>query len=173
MNENVIMPTPAKRPAPKNRGALFAFIIALVCGAVAAYEYRHSALLNTGLNDANAQNAKLQEQVATLRSQLDTATADLNELKKHNMPVTLIFRKTPSGNGLITYFKNNAPSPLEVSVLLSNPVNHHSREANLILPANGSQSIGETEGWVFAPGQHIQLTNAQFGSVEYVVPDQP
>jgi hypothetical protein len=173
MNESVIMPTPVKRPAPKSRGALVALVIALICGAVAAYEYRHSTLLNNALNDANLQSAKLQQQVATLHDQLDTATAELNELKKRNMPVTLIFRKASTGNGLITFFKNNAPSPLEVSVLLSNPLNHHSREAHLILPANGSQSIGETEGWVFAPGQRIQLTNAQFGSVDYVVPEQP
>src|SRR4051794_12903198 len=135
MNESVATPTSIKRP-PSNRGMMFAFVIALVCGAFAAYEYRHGALLNTGLNDATTQNIKLQEQVTALRNQLDATTAELNELKKRNMPVTLIFRKTPTGNGLITFFKNNAPTPLEVSVLLSNPVNHHSREANLILLAN-------------------------------------
>ena len=77
------------------------------------------------------------------------------------------------GYYVITIFKNNAPSPLDLSVMLNNPVNHHSREASLSIAANGTQSIGEMEGWIFEPGQHIRLTNAQFGSVDYVVPEQP
>ena len=152
---------------------MFLFIVAIVCAVAAAYEYRHSAQLDSALTQATQQSNRLQSQLNDLSQQLVTVTTKLNELQQRNMPVTLIFRKTASGVGLVTVFKNNAPSTLELSVLLSNPVNHHSREANLSIPANGTQSIGELEGWVFEPGQHIRLTNVQFGSVDYVVPEQP
>lgn len=172
MSEPVVSPPPVSRPA-SNRGTLFVLIVAIACGVLAAYEYRHSVQLNTLLNQANDRVTGLQTQLNDLSEQLASATTKLNELQQRNMPVSLIFRKTASGNGLVTVFKNNAPSTFDVSVLLSNPVNHHSREANLSIPANGTQSIGEMEGWIFEPGQHIQLTNAQFGSVDYVVPEQP
>ena len=172
MSEPVVSPPPVSRPAT-HRGALIAFIVAVVCGVLAAYEYRHSAQLNALLNQANDRVSGLQTQLNTVTEQLASATTRMNELQQRNMPVTLIFRKPASGNGLITVFKNNAPTAFDVSVLLINPVNHHSREASLSIPANATQSIGEMEGWIFEPGQHIQLTNVQFGTVDYVVPEQP
>jgi hypothetical protein len=46
------------------------------------------------------------------------------------------------------------------------------KEANLVIPPNGGiQEIGTAQGWPFAPGQHIRLTNSHFRSVEYVVPE--
>jgi len=172
MNESVVAPAPTKRPA-SNRGTLLILIIAIVLGVAAAYEYRHGAILSSTLAQTTQQVTMLQAQADELREQLTSANTRVNELQQRNMPVTLIFRRASSGNGLITVFKNNAPSQLDVSVLLNNPVTHHSREANLSIPANGTQSIGDMEGWVFESGQHIRLTNAQFGSVDYVVPEQP
>ncbi|HVY22577.1 MAG TPA: DUF948 domain-containing protein [Steroidobacteraceae bacterium] len=170
MSEPVVSPAPVKRPAA-HRGILIVSIIALIFAVLAAYEYQHSAQLNTMLKQANDQVTGLQTQLTTVSGQLAAATTKINELKQHNMPVTLIFRR--AGNGLVTIFRNNAPTTFDVSVLLINPVNHHSREASLSIPPNGTQSIGEMEGWVFEPGQHIQLTNTQFGTVDYVVPEQP
>jgi hypothetical protein len=172
MNENVIMPPPAKKPA-KNRGAAIAWIVAIIAVAAGAFEFQHAKQLAVKLSDANAQVSSLQSQLQTMKTQIENNANEINELKKHNMPITLIFRRAPGGNGLVCIFKNNAPQVFDVAVLLNNPVNHHSREANLTIPANGQQSIGEMEGWIFEPGQHIRLTNVQYGSVDFVVPEQP
>lgn len=168
MSEPVVSPPPVK-PAASNRGTLVASIVAIVCAVVAAYEYFHSVQLDAMLQQANGQVSGLQSQLTTVSGQLASTMTKLNEVKQRNMPVTLMFRR--AGNGLVTVFKNNAPTTFDVSVLMINPVNHHSREASLSIPPNGTQSIGEMEGWVFEPGQHIQLTNDQFGTVDYVVPE--
>lgn len=172
MNENVITAAPVKRKSSSS-AATIAWVIAILCGAAVAYEFQQAKQLTVKLGDANAQVATLQSQVQTLKTQAESSANEINDLKKRNLPVTMIFRRAPTGNGLICIFKNNAPTTFDVSVLLSNPVNHHSREANLSIPGNGQQSIGEMEGWIFEPGQNIRLTNVQYGSVDFVVPEQP
>jgi hypothetical protein len=115
----------------------------------------------------------LQNETANQAEHLKATTAKLEQLARRNLPVSIIFRPAASGNGLTTFFKNNAPAPVEIAVVLSNPVTERRREVNLNLPANGLVSIGENDGWVFAPGHHIQVTHAEFGTVEYVVPEKP
>jgi hypothetical protein len=148
-------------------------LIAIAAVGGAAFEYRRAGQLTDELAQANAHTAQLQQQLDNKAQELKSVAAKFQEVAHKNLPVAIIFRPAPSGNGLITFFKNNAPSPIEIGVVLSNPVTERRREVNLNLPANGLQSIGEADGWVFAPGHHIQVTHAQFGTVEYVVPDKP
>jgi hypothetical protein len=148
-------------------------LIAIVAVGGAAFEYRRAGQLNDELAQAKTRAAQLQLQLDNQAQEFKSVSAKLQEVAHKNLPVAIIFRAAPSGNGLITFFKNNAPSPVEIGVVLTNPVTERRREVNLNLPANGLVSIGEADGWVFAPGHHIQVTHAQFGTVEYVVPDKP
>ena len=170
MTEPVAVEVQTKSPKSDKAVIITLIVIALASVAVAAYEYQHSALLVSELEHANAQNASQQQQLAELQQQVKRDTADINDLRKDSMPVSLLFRHASSGNGLVAFFKNNSPAAFDISVLITNPVNHHSREANLSIPANSAQSIGEAEGWIFESGQQIRITNVQFGSAEYVVP---
>jgi len=170
MTESISVPmAPAKSG---NTGVLIMTIIALVGFGLAFFEYQQNAKSSAMLKEATDKGVLLQRDLTNAQAELARTTDQLNELQQRNMPVTLIFRRAASG-GLITTFKNNAPTPLLISVLMVNPLNHHSREADLSIPANGVQSIGEAEGWAFEPGHHIRLTTAELGSVEYVVPEQP
>jgi hypothetical protein len=40
----------------------------------------------------------------------------------------------------------------------------------LVLPASDTQEIGYAQGWAFAKGQHVKLSNGNFRPAEYVVP---
>jgi hypothetical protein len=186
MTQNVVEPdaeefdaAPAEPTKPKNkqptksRAATLMALIALAASGTAVYEYRLAGKLNDELGQANARNAQLQLQLDNQAQELKSVSAKLQDMARKNLPVSVIFRASPSGNGLMTFFKNNAPSPVEIAVLLSNPATERRREANLNIPANGLQSIGEADGWVFAPGHHIQITHAEFGTVEYIVPEKP
>jgi hypothetical protein len=164
---------PRKQQPTKSRIGTIMTLIAIIVGVVAAYEYRRAEQLNSDVSQAAARNSHLQQQLDTQTQELKSVSAKLQELARKNLPVSLIFRPSPSGNGLTTFFKNNAPSPVEIGVVLSNPATERRREVNLNLPANGLQSIGEADGWVFAPGHHILVTHAQFGTIDYVVPDKP
>jgi hypothetical protein len=162
-----------KKKKPK-KGSGSALVLLTMIGAIGAagFEYRRAENLNESLVQSNARNEQIQQQMNIQGQELKSVVSKYEELARRNLPVSIIFRPSVSGNGLTTFFKNNAPSPIEISVILTNPVTDRRREVNLNLPANGVQSIGEPEGWVFAPGHHIKVTNAQFGTVEYVVTDK-
>jgi hypothetical protein len=164
---------PKNKQPTKSRAAIFMALIAIAAAGTAAYEYRLAKQLNAELTQANTRNTQLQQQLDIRMQELESVSAKLQEMARKNLPVSVIFRTSPSGNGLMTFFKNNAPAPVEIAVLLSNPITERRREANLNIPANGLQSIGEADGWVFAPGHHIRVTHAEFGTVEYVVPEKP
>lgn len=175
LDSDEISERPVKRKSPpgKSRLPLFAAVIAALSLAWGLFEYRNVSVLTESLAQANARNAQLQQQVTNQTQELKTVAATLSELARKNLPVSILFRPTPSGNGLMTFFKNNAPSPVQLGVVLTNPVTNRRREVNLNIAANGLHSIGEAEGWVFEPGHHVQVTHAEFGTVEYVVPEKP
>ncbi len=104
-----------------------------------------------------------QQQVLMMRSQLMQAA-------KPDLPVSLSFRSPLLGSGLVGIFKNTSSSPLEIAAVFSSPATGSRREANLVLPPNGVKEIGHAEGWPFAAGQHIKLTNSQYRPAEYEVP---
>ncbi len=169
MTQQVVAPDKTRT---LKRVAALAVITTIAGTTWGLFEYRRSSHATEALTKANTQVARLEQQLATLGKELETVSARLNDLSQKTMPVSVIFRRAPSGNGLVTFFKNNAPAPIEISVLLSNPVTERRREVNLNLAPNGVQSIGEAEGWVFVPGHHVQVTNAQFGTVDYVVAEK-
>ena len=72
--------------------------------------------------------------------------------------------------GLVAVFKNNSSSPLEVAATFSSQATGVTREANLVISGNGLKEIGHAEGWPFAAGQHIRLTNNQYRPADYDVP---
>lgn len=167
MTESVSVPVaPAKSGS---KGVLFTAILALVGFGLAAFEYEQNAKSTAMLKEVTDQAAALQRDLNMAQVDLAKTTDQLNELQQRNMPITLIYRRAANG-GLAVTFKNNSPTTLLVSVLMTNTINHHSREANLSIPGNGVQSIGESEGWTFEPGHRIRLTTAELGSVDYVVP---
>jgi cell pole-organizing protein PopZ len=163
----------SRKKKPKKSHATTFAVLALIAAAVAAvYEHQRAENLTAALAQANARSEQIQQRMNDQTQELKTVASKFEELARKNLPVSVVFRPAVSGNGLTTYFKNNAPSPIEISVILTNPITDRRREVNLNLPANGVQSIGEPEGWVFVPGHHIKLTHAQFGTVEYVVTDK-
>ena len=164
--------TPPKNPPAKSYTTLIAVMATIVVAVWGTYEYRRAEYLTEALAQANSRGAQIQQQMDAQGQELKSVAAKLHELATKNSPVAVIFRPSPSGNGLITFFKNNAPAPINIAVLLSNPVTERRREVNINLPANGVQSIGEAEGWVFAPGHHVQVTHEQFGTMDYVVPSK-
>jgi hypothetical protein len=146
-------------------------LLALACAGWGFVEHRGAQRLTDTLAAANGRIAQLQRDLDTMRGQLTATKRQLDESVKLKMPVEVAFRPAPSGSGLIAVFKNNSPEALPISVALINPLTSRRRESNFTIEANGLQSIGESQGWAFAPGQRVQVTNPQFGTAEYTVPE--
>ncbi|MBC7983747.1 MAG: hypothetical protein H7Y02_07840 [Candidatus Obscuribacterales bacterium] len=147
-----------------------AVVVAIAGVSWGYFENRRGGHLNRALGSANSQIALQQQLIARHEEQIKSQATKLSDVAKKNLPIAVLFRPIASGNGLAAFFKNNAPTPIEIGVVLSNPITDRRREVNLVIPPNGAQSIGEAEGWVFGPGHVIRVTHAQFGTSEYVVP---
>jgi len=156
----------------RSRGGIVVMMIAIAAIVWGVYENRRAVNLEGMLSAAQADNATLSGRVAEMEKLMNETAAKLDALTKRKMPVSVIFRRTRSGSGFTAYFKNNAPEPVNVSVLLTNPLTNRRRESNLAILANEVQEIGEAQGWIFTPGQRILMTHAQLGSVEFVVPSE-
>jgi hypothetical protein len=145
-------------------------IIAIGCLGWAIFEHQQVAALKAAATQANAQVATITKEVAAKDQLIDSLNKQLNEMRLRTMPVAIVMRRASANSGLTAHFKNNAPVAMTIAVALSNPATGRRREVNIIIPPNEIRSIGEPEGWVFAPGHVIQLTQEQFGTVEYTVP---
>jgi anti-sigma-K factor RskA len=99
------------------------------------------------------------------------ANAKIAELSKRDLPITVSFRSALLGSGLVGVFKNHSSSSLEVAAVMSSPTTNQEKRANLVIPANGSQEIGHAEGWPFAAGHRIKLSNGNYRDIEYTVPE--
>jgi hypothetical protein len=172
MTEETIKQPPKKAPRGSFPFGLIGWIIAIGGIAWGVYEHRHGGELSTAVSQADSQVTQVKQQLSAEDELVESLNRQLNDLRKKSMPVTIVMRRGSPQAGLTAYFKNNAPTPMTISVILNNPVTGRRREANMIIPANEIRSIGEPEGWVFAPGHVIQMTQEQFGTVEYVVPEE-
>lgn len=122
-----------------------------------------SELESDRVNSLERSLQQAQQQLLTTHDQLMQAT-------KPDLPVSLGFRPALLGSGLVGVFKNTSSSSLEVAAIFSSPATGSRQEANLVIPPNGVKEIGHAEGWPFAPGQHIKLTNNRYRTAEYEVP---
>jgi hypothetical protein len=126
-------------------------------------ERQHSASLQVSLVDAN-------QRLNDAATQLKANEARLTEAVKPNLPVVINFRPAILGNGLVAVFRNTSSSQLEVAAAFSSEATGMRRGANLVIPGNGVTEVGYAQGWAFAAGQRIHLTNSEFRPAEYQVP---
>jgi hypothetical protein len=126
-----------------------------------------------GLNErqnVSALTAELNSAHSTNQSLVNEANAKLHALSKHDLPVNVSFHPALLGNGLVATFKNNSGNQLEVAAVFISESTGQTKETNLVLPASDTQEIGYAQGWAFAKGQHVKLSNGNFRPAEYVVP---
>lgn len=86
------------------------------------------------------------------------------------LPLTVTYRRSLVGNGLVAQFRNASSSPLSLSARFSNTVTAESRLFRVTVPPHGVAEFGHMEGWAFARGHTIDLTAAGFRPLEIVVP---
>lgn len=127
-----------------------------------------TALLTTGWGYSESQRAEALQ--SALDATIAEANAKLQQASKRDLPISVSFRQALLGSGLVATFKNNSSQTLEVAAVFSSPSTGQQKQTNLVIPSNGVQEIGHAEGWAFAAGNHVTLTNNEFRPIEYVVP---
>jgi hypothetical protein len=167
--------------APGARGwmiaAALAGIVAIGLGALGVVQSKEAKALAESLAAAQQHVAETEARLKDAETKLVAATEQLKsnegqlaEVSKPDLPVSVSFRAALLGSGLVAIFKNNGAKPIEVAAEFTSTVTGTKRSADLVLEPNLAKQIGHAEGWPFAAGQHIRLTNNQFRPAEYEVP---
>ena len=153
---------------------ILAFVLvglaAIVAASWASMEHKRASQLAASLDSAKTQIDQVRGQVDQLQQQVAQAESQLQQSAKPDLPVTISFRRALLGNGMVAMFKNFSASPLEVAAVFNSQATGQEQRRNLVLAPNGMQIIGPAQGWPFAPGQHVTLSNANYRTIEVIVP---
>ena len=86
------------------------------------------------------------------------------------LPLKVTFRPSIGGGSLVAQYRNTSSKYLTVIVTLRNATVAESRIITLNIAANQMTEHGWTDGWEYKSGETIKITNADFESLELVVP---
>lgn len=180
-------------PAPRRRGLVAALLLAavlfmMVCG-LALYAF----MLNVDLGEAKRRLSKevetrqqteryltetrnqllaRQREVEQLRQQLSDRESDYQSAvaAKPELPVTVSFRASLLGKGLVAVIQNTSDRYLTVALSVRNPTRAVARRFTLELEPRTSTDFGHLEGWQFASGDEFALYNDEFAALRLSVP---
>jgi hypothetical protein len=103
----------------------------------------------------------LRSEIIATRNQLARLQMQSNELAKPDLPVRVGLRRALLASGLVLTMQNASGSDLPITATFGRPgAAPQTRE--LVLPANGVKQIGENDGWAFAAGDSVVLSNPNF-----------
>ena len=162
--------------------------ILLVCG-LALYAF----MLNVDLGEAGRRLAKevqarqqTERYLVETRNRLDQSLQEIEQLKtqleykpsefhagpgsKPAIPVTVHFRSSFLGRGIVAVLENNSDRYLTVVMNVRNPTLAQLRRFTLEIPPHGSEDFGHLEGWQFASGDELVMFHNDFNALRVVVP---
>ncbi len=179
--------------APRRRGLFAALLVAaalfmVVCG-LALYAF----ILNVDLGEMKRQLSKeievrqqSERYLDEMRNQLKASQREVDQLRqqlsykesdyqtaisaKPAMPVTVSFRASMLGKGLVAVIQNSSDRYLTVVLSVRNPTLSNARRFKLDLEPRSSTDFGHLEGWQFSSGDEFALFNDEFAAIRLTVP---
>lgn len=116
-------------------------------------------------------NQSLQE-IEQLKAQLEYKPSEFQtgSEAKPAMPITVHFRTSFLGRGIVAVIQNTSERHLTVVMNLRNPTLARLRRFTLEIPPRSSEDFGHLEGWQFASGDELMLFHNDFNALRVVVP---
>lgn len=113
-----------------------------------------------------------QREIEQLKAQIAFKESDIQAAAsaKPLLPVTIGFRSSMLGRGLVALIDNNSDRYLTVVLSVRNPTRALAKRFNLELAPRSSTDFGHFEGWQFASGDEVALFNDGFATLRLAVP---
>lgn len=185
--------TDAPSIPPKRRGLLISVglnvaLFFLACGLVL-----YAFMLNVDLGDVKRRLSKeieTHQQTARYlietRNRLTDSLREIEQLKaqlayketdyqavaaaKPALPVVVGFRSSMLGKGLVAVIENTSDRFLTVSLAVRKPTQSNFKRFEIELEPRANTHFGHLEGWQFASGDEVGLSNDEFGTLRLTVP---
>lgn len=156
--------------------AIIVAVLAISAGACALRQYRSASALAQRLATVSAASESFRTQLGyaerratELTWQLAMAQKQLHAESRPDLPVVLGFRDTLLGGGKVATIRNLSGSTLEIIVEAQSPVTGAHFRRSFVISPKGQVQIGKLQGWPFAPGQTITLSNPNYRSLTRMV----
>lgn len=114
-------------------------------------------------------NSKIARERDALRSQVQTQAVAAQELAKPDLPVQVSFRRGILASGYVLALRSFSSQELVLNVSFRGSGSAQARR--LVIPANAVREVGESEGWAFTARDTVEVSNPNFRSRSYTVPD--
>jgi len=86
------------------------------------------------------------------------------------LPVSVSFRRSLVGQGIVAQFRNLAKGPLTLTARFTNPATNESRLFTFTVSEGGLGEFGYVEGWVFGSGHRVELSSHGYQALTITVP---
>ena len=112
------------------------------------------------------------EEIAQLKTQLEYKPSEfhLGSTSKPSMPVTVHFRSSFLGKGVVAVLENTSERSLTLVMNVRNPTLARLRRFTIDIEPHASEDFGHLEGWQFASGDELTLFHNNFNVLRVVVP---
>ena len=181
---------------PRRRGFLVSVglnvvLALLLCGLVL-----YGFMLNVDLGDLKRRMSKevetrqqAERYLVETRNQLTDSLREIEQLKaqlayketdyqaaaaaaaaKTALPAVVSFRSSMLGKGLVAVIENTSDRYLTVILGVRNPTLSTAKSFKLELDPQSRTDFGHLEGWQFAAGDEVSLSNDEFGTLRLTVP---
>jgi hypothetical protein len=142
--------------------------------------------LSAAQDRVNSQGQKLtaaQEQVNAERQQLSAAQHEVSEDQRElhgtearratesrqEMPIRMTFHDAILRSGKVAVLQNLSDADIEVELEAQSPSTRAHMRQRLVVNAHGMLRFGPQQGWPFAAGQVVTLSNAKYRSIVQTV----
>lgn len=126
---------------------------------------RYLAETRERFNQSLLEIEQLKKQLEYKQSEFQSAAAS-----KPALPVTIGFRTSLLGKGIVAVLENTSERYLTVVMNVRNPTLANLRRFTLELAPKSSEDFGHLEGWQFASGDELMLFHNDFTALRQLVP---
>ena len=112
------------------------------------------------------------EEIAQLKTQLEYKPSEfqMGTASKPTMPMTVHFRSSFLGKGVVAVLENTSDRSLTVVMNVRNPTLARLRRFTVDIEPHAREDFGHLEGWQFASGDELTLFHNNFNALRVVVP---
>ncbi len=124
------------------------------------------------LEESRARLADVQREAQRLNQVLSSRAVDPAQYDagKPEMPVSLRFRKSFWGKGLVAEFKNSSEHYLTLVLSVRNPTLATAKRFEIQIKGGGDLDFGHDDGWQFASGDEVGVYHSNYQSLKIIVP---
>lgn len=124
------------------------------------------------LQESRARLADVQREAQRLSQVLTARAVDpaQHDSGKPELPITLHFRKSFWGKGLVAEIENTSDQFLTLVLSVRNPTLATAKRFEIQLKGGGDLDFGHDEGWQFASGDEVGIYHSNFKALKAIVP---